>query len=124
MRVTVQSKFEHNDYTGFEYHPTGRLLWTPPKRQTFWAAVSRAVRTPTLSEDAIGTRQLPISTAPPTELGCARVGSLDSSQDVIRLLAMAVMKTKAKSSAAKARPDRELSGRQLALILQKIDSDR
>jgi len=37
---------------------------------------------------------------------------------------MAVMKTKAKSSAPKARPDRELSGRQLALILQKIDSAR
>ena len=40
------SKFEHNDYTGFEVQPTGRLLWTPAERHTIWGSVSRAVRTP------------------------------------------------------------------------------
>ncbi|MBN2216055.1 MAG: TonB-dependent receptor [Pirellulales bacterium] len=40
------SKFEHNDYTGFEYQPSGRLLYTPDDTHTFWGAVSRAVRTP------------------------------------------------------------------------------
>ncbi len=40
------SKFEHNDFTGFEYQPTVRLLHTPTNRQTLWASVSRAVRTP------------------------------------------------------------------------------
>ncbi|MBI4657933.1 MAG: hypothetical protein HY735_03630 [Verrucomicrobia bacterium] len=35
---------------------------------------------------------------------------------------MAVLKTKAKPSAGKARPGRRLGGRQLALILQKMDS--
>lgn len=43
-------KFEHNDYTGFEYQPTGRLLWTPSERYTLWGAVSRAVRTPSRAE--------------------------------------------------------------------------
>lgn len=43
-------KFEHNDYTGFEYQPTGRLLWTPSERYTIWGAVSRAVRTPSRAE--------------------------------------------------------------------------
>ncbi|MEW6490055.1 MAG: TonB-dependent receptor [Thermodesulfobacteriota bacterium] len=46
LRLTLGSKFEHNDYTGFEVQPNARLLWTPLPRHSFWAAVSRAVRTP------------------------------------------------------------------------------
>ncbi len=44
--LTLGSKFEHNDYTGFEIQPNARLLWTPNERQTLWASVARAVRTP------------------------------------------------------------------------------
>jgi iron complex outermembrane receptor protein len=40
------SKFEHNDFTGFEYQPSLRLLHLPSERESVWAAVSRAVRTP------------------------------------------------------------------------------
>ncbi|MDP4129765.1 MAG: TonB-dependent receptor [Bacteroidota bacterium] len=46
LYFTLGSKLEHNDYTGFEYSPSGRLAWTPAERQMIWAAVSRAVRTP------------------------------------------------------------------------------
>jgi iron complex outermembrane receptor protein len=46
LAVTVGSKFEHNNYSGFEIQPNIRLLWTPTSQQTFWAAVTRAVRTP------------------------------------------------------------------------------
>lgn len=46
LRLTLGSKFEHNDYTGFEAQPSGRLAWTPNDDHLFWAAVSRAVRTP------------------------------------------------------------------------------
>jgi iron complex outermembrane receptor protein len=46
LKLTAGSKFEHNDYTGFEVQPNVRLLWTPTAKQTVWAAVSRAVRTP------------------------------------------------------------------------------
>jgi len=53
LSVFLGSKFEHNDFTGIEVQPTGRLLWTPTHRQTLWAAVSRAVRTPSISEEAI-----------------------------------------------------------------------
>ncbi|MGH9449602.1 MAG: TonB-dependent receptor plug domain-containing protein [Terriglobia bacterium] len=50
--LTLGSKLEHNNYTGFEVEPTARLLWTPGPRQSVWAAVSRAVRTPSrLDED-------------------------------------------------------------------------
>lgn len=46
LSLTVGSKVEHNDYTGFEFEPSTRLQWNPASRQMVWAAVSRAVRTP------------------------------------------------------------------------------
>ena len=44
--ITLGSKFEHHQYTGAEWQPTLRLLWTPSERQTAWASISRASRTP------------------------------------------------------------------------------
>jgi iron complex outermembrane receptor protein len=38
----------HNSFTGMEYQPTVRLAWTPTPNLTTWAAVSRAVRTPSI----------------------------------------------------------------------------
>lgn len=46
----IGSKFEHNDFTGFEYQPSARLWWTPNDHQTLWGAVSRSVRTPSVYE--------------------------------------------------------------------------
>jgi len=46
LYLTPGSKFEHNEYTGFEIQPSLRALWRPAARHTLWAAVSRAVRTP------------------------------------------------------------------------------
>ena len=50
FRLTIGSKFEHNDFTGFEIQPTARLLWLPAEKQSSWASVSRAVRTPSRIE--------------------------------------------------------------------------
>lgn len=44
-RLTVGSKFDQNDYTGFEIQPNLRVQWSG-ERQTLWASVSRAVRSP------------------------------------------------------------------------------
>ena len=50
--LTLGSKFEHNIFTGWENEPSGRVLWTPTSHQTVWAAVTRAVRTPSrIDED-------------------------------------------------------------------------
>jgi iron complex outermembrane receptor protein len=46
LEVTFGGKLEHNDYTGFEFQPSVRLWWTPTRQQAWWAAWSRAVRTP------------------------------------------------------------------------------
>lgn len=53
LRLTLGTKIEHNNYTGFEWQPNARLLWTPHKRHTVWAAVSRAVRTPSRAESDV-----------------------------------------------------------------------
>ena len=45
--VAVGSEFEYNTFSGFEIQPTARFAWTPTSNQTFWGAISRAVRTPT-----------------------------------------------------------------------------
>src|SRR5207249_7572921 len=50
LRLTLGSKFERNDYTGFEIQPSGRLLWTPHEQHSIWASVSRAVRTPSRAD--------------------------------------------------------------------------
>jgi len=44
--LTIGAKLEHNDYTGIEFQPNLRLLWTPSPIQSFWAAISRATHTP------------------------------------------------------------------------------
>jgi iron complex outermembrane receptor protein len=46
LHLTVGTKVEHNDYTGYEIEPSIRLSWSVSKTQTLWSAVSRAVRTP------------------------------------------------------------------------------
>jgi len=53
LRLTLGSKFEHNDFTGFEFEPNARLLWTLSPNQSVWTAVSRAVRTPALTEEGL-----------------------------------------------------------------------
>jgi len=46
LLLTLGTKIEHNDYTGVEVEPSGRLQWNVTSKQMVWAAVSRAVRTP------------------------------------------------------------------------------
>jgi iron complex outermembrane receptor protein len=48
--LTAGSKFDWNTYTHFEWQPSVRLLWTPDPQHSIWAAVSRAVRTPSFRD--------------------------------------------------------------------------
>jgi iron complex outermembrane receptor protein len=56
LYLTVGSKFEKNEFTGFEYQPNARLAFYPARNQTLWASVSRAVRTPTRGESDVTIR--------------------------------------------------------------------
>lgn len=60
LRLTVGTKLEHNDFSGFEVQPTVRLAWDVAPGQNAWAAVSRAVRVPTRLE-----RDIAIEVTPP-----------------------------------------------------------
>jgi iron complex outermembrane receptor protein len=51
LHLFLGSKFEQNSYTGFEVQPSARMLWTPSERTSIWGAVSRAVRTPSRSDE-------------------------------------------------------------------------
>jgi len=51
LRLVLGTKVEHNDYSGFEIQPNARLIWTPSNHHSLWAAVSRAVRTPSRAEE-------------------------------------------------------------------------
>lgn len=64
LSLLIGTKLEHNDFTGFEVQPTGRLLWAPTARQSTWVGVSRAVRTPSLVEDEMLLRLVPVATSP------------------------------------------------------------
>ncbi len=46
LHLALGTKIEHNDYTGWEVQPSGRVNWTVSQSGTLWAAISRALRTP------------------------------------------------------------------------------
>jgi iron complex outermembrane receptor protein len=51
MWLTLGTKLERNAFTGTEVQPSARLMWKPIQQHSFWASVSKAVRTPSRVED-------------------------------------------------------------------------
>ncbi|MCL1158343.1 TonB-dependent receptor [Shewanella inventionis] len=49
--LTFASRFEHNDYTGFEIQPNVRLMWQIDNQNNLWGSVGRALRTPARVEN-------------------------------------------------------------------------
>ncbi len=64
LTLTLGTKLEHNDFTGFEVQPSGRLMWTPNARHTIWGAVSRAVRSAARADHNVRLNQQPIFPTP------------------------------------------------------------
>jgi len=65
LYLTVGSKFEENSFVGFVPEPSVRIAWYPNSKQTVWAAVSHAVRTPTIQEEGIN---LNLFSVPPSTM--------------------------------------------------------
>ena len=61
VRLTLGTKLEHNDFSGFEIQPSVRMAWMPRDNHTLWVAISRAVRVPTRLE-----RDIAIAITDPT----------------------------------------------------------
>jgi iron complex outermembrane recepter protein len=58
LRLIAGIKLEHNQMTGWEVMPSGRIAWQPAQNTFFWAAVSRAVRTPNRIDRELEARPL------------------------------------------------------------------
>jgi iron complex outermembrane receptor protein len=56
--VIFGTKVEHNDYSGFEIQPSGRLMWSVNSSHSLFSAVTRAVRTPSRVETDYTTTSL------------------------------------------------------------------
>ena len=76
LRLTVGSKFEHNEITGLETQPSARLHWQATPTDTFWAAMSRAVETPSRAtlNSRINYAVLPGMSGPPFAIPPTVVG--------------------------------------------------
>jgi len=68
LRLTVGSKFEVNDYTGFEIEPSLRLAWNPDEQQLVWLSAARAVRTPSIIDVDFRFNAAVFPGTPPTVL--------------------------------------------------------
>jgi iron complex outermembrane receptor protein len=62
VSLTLGAKLVHSSFTGFDFEPSGRLLWTPTTHMSFWGAVTRAIRTPSDNEDTLQTTTLKSTT--------------------------------------------------------------
>jgi iron complex outermembrane receptor protein len=51
--LSIGTKLENSYFTGFDLQPSIRVAWTPNKRHTFWASISRAARTPARRDEGV-----------------------------------------------------------------------
>lgn len=53
LSLSLGTRLDHNDFTGLEIQPSGRLMLTPNEQNSIWASVSRAVRIPSRGENDV-----------------------------------------------------------------------
>jgi iron complex outermembrane receptor protein len=68
LYLTAGAKLEGNNFNGFDIQPTFRALWNPNPHQSFWAAVTRAVTTPSRIEEGFQLSGGEIQQNPPEYL--------------------------------------------------------
>jgi len=77
LRLTLGTKIEHNDYTGWEIQPSGRISLSVTPKQTVWFAASRAVSTPSRAESDIRINQVVPGAGPIPNTLISQLGSSD-----------------------------------------------
>lgn len=53
LTLSLGTRLDHNDFTGLEVQPSGRLMFTPDPQNSMWLSVSRAVRIPSRGENDV-----------------------------------------------------------------------
>jgi iron complex outermembrane receptor protein len=78
LTLTAGTKLDHNNFSGFEYQPSARLLWSPSDHQSLWAAVTRAVREPSrIDQDVSFAIFAGVAGTPPTPVYFEITGNPD-----------------------------------------------
>lgn len=68
LKLTLGTKLELNSFTSVEIQPSVRTLWNVTPANAVWAAVSRAVRTPSRAADAATLNNSVRAGTPPVQL--------------------------------------------------------
>lgn len=63
LALTLGSQVQYGSDSGWDVQPTARLMWMGLPRQRFWAATSRAVRTPSMTDRGVRFDFSPVPTA-------------------------------------------------------------
>lgn len=80
LYLTLGTKVEYNSMSHWEFQPNVRMTWTPHEKHTVWAALSRAIRTPSIYEHQ--TRSIIYSGPHPFIAGNNLKIALNGSQDL------------------------------------------
>ncbi len=84
LYLTAGTKVENNPYTGSEWEPSGRLLFTPDANNSIWAAVSRTVGVPSRAEESVAFFQQGFTAPGPTTFYVALAGNPNlTAEDVL-----------------------------------------
>jgi iron complex outermembrane receptor protein len=78
LKLTIGTRVEHNDFTGIEVQPNIRLLWTPDEQHSVWGAISRAVRTPNLSNQNLNR----LTNTSPEDLGLPSLMVINGNSEI------------------------------------------
>jgi iron complex outermembrane receptor protein len=75
LALTLGSQAQYDSNSGAGVQPTARVMWKALPRQRLWAAASRALRTPSLSDRGIRVDYPPVLTASGLPLAVTLLGS-------------------------------------------------
>jgi len=53
VHLVLSARIEHSDFTGFDLQPSARLTWVPDAKDSLWASLSGADRTPARADSDI-----------------------------------------------------------------------
>jgi len=79
LSMIVGSKFSYNTFSGAEFQPSVRTIWSPDEYHAYWLAASRAVRTPSIIDNDVVAR-VPNQMPPPVHYEYSGSRRFDSEQ--------------------------------------------
>jgi len=75
LALTLGSQVQYDSDSGADVQPTARVMWMGLPRQRLWAATSRAVRTPSMTDRGVRIDLLPVPSASGLPLAVTVLGN-------------------------------------------------